>query len=479
MKGYGLLRILFLYYELPLTFDKIKGMENRIHIDNRHFYRTLLAVAVPIALQNLISSSFFLVDTVMVGKLGELALASTGLATQVFHVHWMMIFGFCTGCSTFYSQFWGAKDLPNIRKVVGVAWTFCLAASLLFFCAGLFAPQGVLALFTNDPSAKIVGTGYLRIAAVNFLLVAAAQPLVAALRSTQQAKIPLYITIIAFFTNTVLNYGLIFGKLGMPRMEVRGAALATVISRLVELLATAYFVFGRKNVLSGKLKEFFAFDRGFMLRVLKNASATTANETLWGAGIAAQNAAYGRMGVTAFAAYKAASSIADFFLMACFATSAASLVLLGEQLGQGNYDYAKALSRKLLHVGLGFSVFMAALMYLCRAPFIGLFTLTDEAKLWTNRILLITALVQPLQNHNAFQVCGTMRSGGDARFAAICEVATVWVIRVPLAFLGALVLKLPIYLVALLCEAESVIKAVILYVRYRSDKWMKNMIEGM
>ena len=227
-------------------------MENRIHIDNRHFYRTLLAVAVPIALQNLISSSFFLVDTVMVGKLGELALASTGLATQVFHVHWMMIFGFCTGCSTFYSQFWGAKDLPNIRKVVGVAWTFCMAASLLFFCAGLFAPQGVLALFTNDPSAKIVGTGYLRIAAVNFLLVAAAQPLVAALRSTQQAKIPLYITIIAFFTNTVLNYGLIFGKLGMPRMEVRGAALATVISRLVELLATAYFVFGRKNVLSGK-----------------------------------------------------------------------------------------------------------------------------------------------------------------------------------------------------------------------------------
>ena len=170
---------------------------------------------------------------------------------------------------------------------------------------------------------------------------------------------------------------------------------------------------------------------------------------------------------------------ADFFLMACFATSAASLVLLGEQLGQGNYDYAKALSRKLLHVGLGFSVFMAALMYICRGPFIGLFTLTDEAKLWTNRILLITALVQPLQNHNAFQVCGTMRSGGDARFAAICEVATVWVIRVPLAFFVALVLKLPIYLVALLCEAESVIKAVILYVRYRSDKWMKNMIEGM
>ena len=178
-------------------------MEHGIHIDNRKFYRTLLAVAVPIALQNLISSSFFLVDTVMVGKLGELALTGTGLATQAFSVHWMMIFGFCTGCSTFYSQFWGTKDLPNIRKVVGVAWTFCMAASLLFFCACAFAPHWVLSLFTNDPVVNDVGTGYLRIAAINFLLVAAAQPLVVALRSTQQTKIPLYITIIAFFSNTI------------------------------------------------------------------------------------------------------------------------------------------------------------------------------------------------------------------------------------------------------------------------------------
>jgi putative MATE family efflux protein len=415
----------------------------------------------------------------MVGKLGELALTGTGLATQAFSVHWMMIFGFCTGCSTFYSQFWGTRDLPNIRKVVGVAWTFCMAASLLFFCACAFAPHWVLSLFTNDPVVNDVGTGYLRIAAVNFLLVAAAQPLVVALRSTQQTKIPLYITIIAFFSNTILNYALIFGKFGLPRMEVRGAALATVISRVIELLATAYFVFGRKNVLAGPLKEFFAFDREFLTRVLKNAAATTINEGLWSAGMAAQNAAYGRMGVTAFAAYKAASSIADFFLMACFATSAAALILLGEQLGQGNYEYAKALSKKLLHAGLAFSVFMATLMYVCRGPFIGLFTLTDEAQLWTNRILLITALCQPLQNHNAFQVVGTMRSGGDAKFAAICEVATVWAIRVPLAFFGALVLKLPIYLVVLLCEAESVIKGIILYVRYRSGKWMKNMIEGM
>ncbi len=454
-------------------------MENGLHIDNRQFYRTLLAIAVPVALQNLVSSSFTLVDNVMVGRLGELALASTGLATQMFHVHWMMIFGFCTGCSTFYSQFWGTRDIPNIRRVLGIGWTVCVGASLLFFCAATFAPHWVLSLFTNEQAVIETGAGYIRIAGVNFLLIAVCQPIVAALRSTQQAKIPLYITIIAFATNTILNYGLIFGRLGMPRMEVRGAALATVISRVVELGATLYFVYGRKNILAGPLREFFSFNGEFLKRVLMNAAATTANETLWGAAIAAQSAAYGRMGVTAYAAYRAAMAISDFFLMACFATSSAALVLLGEQLGKGNYDYAKLLATKLLRVGLGFSVFMATLMYVLRGPFIGLFNLTPEARVWTNRVLLITALAQPLQNHNAFQVCGTMRSGGDAKFAAISEIATVWLIRVPLTFLGALVLQLPIYLVALLAEAESAIKAVILYVRYRSGKWMKNMIEGL
>ena len=245
-------------------------METGLHIDNRQFYRTLLAVAVPMALQNLVSSSFTLVDNVMVGKLGELALTSTGLATQVFAVHWMMTFGFCTGCSTFYSQFWGTRDMKSIRKVLGIGWMVCLLVSLPFFLAACFAPHWVLSLFTNDAMVIETGTGYIRIAAVNFLLVALTQPMVTALRSTQQTKIPLYITIIAFFTNTLLNYGLIFGNFGLPRLEVKGAALATLIGRLVELLATFYFVFGKRNPLAGPWKQFFAFDRHFVKRVLTN-----------------------------------------------------------------------------------------------------------------------------------------------------------------------------------------------------------------
>ncbi|MCQ2561980.1 MAG: polysaccharide biosynthesis C-terminal domain-containing protein, partial [Clostridia bacterium] len=215
-------------------------MNTSVHIDNRQFYRTLLAIAVPIALQNLIASSFTMVDNIMVGKMGETALASVGLATQLFSVQWMMIFGLCSGCSTFYSQFWGTSDVKSIRKTLGFAWTACVSLSLIFFLVAQFAPGFVLGLFTNEPIAIEQGKGYLTIAAVNFLFVAICQPVVAALRATQQTKPPLYITIAAFFTNTCLNYCLIFGNFGFPRLEIRGAAIATGISRALETVLTLY-----------------------------------------------------------------------------------------------------------------------------------------------------------------------------------------------------------------------------------------------
>lgn len=454
-------------------------MDALVKIDNRQFAKTLAAIAVPIALQMLVSGSFTLVDNVMVGSLGELALTSTGLATQIFSVHWMMVFGFCTGCSTFFSQFWGTKDVKNIKKVIGIGWSACLAASVVFFAASVLAPQRVLGLFTDDEAVIALGTGYMTIASVNFLMVAVCQPLVTALRATQQSRIPLYITAVAFVANTFLNYCLIFGNFGMPRMEIKGAALATVISRVVELLATLFFVFVRKNPLSGKLAEYFGFDAAFAARVFKNAMATTLNETLWGAGMAAQSAAYGRMDVTAFASFKAAQTISEFFLLSCFAVANAALVLIGERLGRGEYDYARALASKLLLAGQLFSLCMVALMLMLRAPFVDLFELSAQARGWVFNILLVSACMQPVHIHNAMQVTGIMRSGGDARFAAICETATIWLIRVPLAFWGALALRLPIYLVVLLCEAESLVKGIALFVRYRSGKWIKNMIGGM
>ena len=443
------------------------------------FYKTLVKIALPIALQGLISSSLTLLDNLMVSKLGELSLTAVGLAIQSFNIHWMMIFGFCSGCSTFYTQFWGIKDMKNIRKVIGIALTTCFTLSLLFFIAGFSFPVGVLNLLTNSPEAAVLGAEYLKIAAINFILIGITQPFMAALRATQQTKIPMYISIASFFTDVIFNYLLIFGKFGFPMMGVRGAALATVMARALELILAVYFVFVRKNLIAGKIKEFFSFNWKYVKRVYSNALATTCNEVMWSSAVVAENAAYGHMTVTAYAAIQASATIMDLFQMACFSIGDASMILIGERLGRNEIEEARTISKKLLRTALVFGAGVAGVLCPINRPIISLFTLTELGVFYARRLIIFRALNIPINLQNGIMISGTFRAGGDAKFAAITEISLMLLVAVPICFLGALILKLPVYWVYLMTMSEGFIKLIILRKRYNSGKWLKNMISGM
>ena len=446
---------------------------------DKNFYKKLIGIALPIALQSLISSSLTLLDNLMVSKLGELALTSVGLATQSFSLQWMMIFGFCSGCSTFFTQFWGVRDLKNIRKTVGVALMTCFSVSFVLFLIGLLCPVSVLRLFTNSEEAAVLGAKYLRIASVNFLLISLTQPLATSLRATQQTRIPMYISIAAFVTDALFNYLLIFGKLGFPQLGVAGAAIATVLARVLELTLTVIVIFKGNNIIKGKIREFFDFDRNFVRHIYANAVITTVNETLWCGAIVCQNAAYGHLGVTAYAAVQASTTVMDLFQMACFSVGDASLILIGEQLGQNKIEEGRKISARLLKVGWGLSVFMSTLLIIFNRPIISLFSLSELGVHYANKIIVIRALLFPLQLQNGLLVSGIFRAGGGAKFAAISEILIMWIYTVPAAFVGALVFQLPIYRVVLLVQLESVVKGVILLKYYFSGKWLKNMISGL
>jgi putative MATE family efflux protein len=448
-------------------------------IENKKFYATLAAVALPIALQSLISSSLTLVDNLMVGQLGESALSSVGLAIQIFNMQWMVIFGFCTGCSTFITQFWGVKDLSNIRKVTGLGITVCFSISMLFFLTAALVPEFVLGVFTDIPVAIEMGSDYVRTAAPCFLLIAVTQPISATLRATQQTRIPLYVTAFAFCLNTSLNYILIFGHFGAPAMGITGAAMATVASRVVEASLMAGIILSKKNVLSGKIKEFFSFNLNFVRRVFRNATATTVNEGLWGAADAAYNAAYGRMGVTAFAAVQASSTIMNLFAYAAFSMGDASLILIGERLGRGDTEGAYEISQKLVRVGIAVGILLGVMVVVFSGPILGMFELTAEGLYLAKRVIIVRGLVLPMSLYIVIHITGTLRAGGDTKFAMLCEVATMWLIGVPIAFLGALYFKLPIYVIVLLVQIESLTKSILLRKRYRSKKWLNNMIQNM
>lgn len=453
--------------------------QGSIQIENKSLLHALGMVALPIALQSLITSSLSFVDNLMIGAVGESALAATGLATQFYFIQWMMLFGFCSGCSTFMAQFWGVKDLKSIRKVAGFAAVACFSASLLFFLVAVFAPGFVIRLFTDIPEIIELGKGYVRMGALCFLCTSITVPLTAALRTTQQTAIPLKISILAFSMNTFLNYVFIFGNFGVPALGVRGAALATVFSRVVELSLVLIAIFVKKNILAGPLSDFLGWDKAFLKRIVTNAIPTTVNETVWGLGTAAYNAAYGRMGVTEFAAMQASTTINSMFVLASFSLGDALLILVGQRLGQGELDYAYELAKKILKFGLIVGVAAGTVLVISSRLIVQCFDFTPDGRRYAVLILTVYGSFMWLKLFSGMNVTGSFRVGGDTKYAMMMEICTMWLVGVPLAYMGALYLKLPIYIVALIVQTEEVVKGVLCYRRFKSKKWVRNMIRGI
>lgn len=415
----------------------------------------------------------------MVGSLGETELAAVGVASQIFFIHWMLMFGFTSGSATFMAQFFGSNNLSSIRKTAGFAITVCGGFSLILFGIAFFAPEWVLSIFTDIPEVLALGKGYVRSVAFTMLMISITVPLTASLRATHQTHIPLLISIGVFSTNTFLNYILIFGNFGAPVLGVTGAGIATLIARTLEILLVLYMVFGRRNLIAGKLREFFGWSRAFVLRVTRNAVPTTINETMWGIGTAMYVAAYARIGVTEYAAVQASNTINHVFIMAAFSLGDAALILVGQKIGEGKLDYSYYLGKRLLRIGTIIGALLGLLLILFSKPLISLFGFTPQGAQYAFLILLIYGISMGPQLYNGMNIVGTLRAGGDTRFAMLTECGTIWLVGVPLAFLGALVLELPIYWVVLMVKMEEVVKFFILHRRFISGRWVKNVIKDL
>lgn len=445
-------------------------------INNKSLLKTMAAVALPIALQSLIGSSLNLVDNLMVGSLGEAELNAVGVSVQFYFVHWMLLYGFTSGTATFMAQYFGVKDFHNIRKTVGFALTVTVSVSMLFFLTALIFPHYVLRIFTRFPEIIELGSGYVRACAPAFLFTAVTVPFTSALRATQQTRLPLYISGAAFLTNTFLNYLLIFGSWGAPKLGVAGAALATMIARGLEMSLILYMVFGRKNKLCGPIREFFSYTKSSAVKIVKNAVPTTINETMWGLGTSLYVAAFARIGVTEGAAVQACSTINNLFIMAAFSIGDATLILVGQKLGEGKLDYAYQLAKKMVKIGLVIGLAAGGLLIVFGKPLLSLFEFTDRGAHFALLILIVYGCTMWLTVYNAVNVTGVLRCGGDTRFAMLAEVLAVWCVGVPAAFLTALVLQWPIYFAVLAVKLEDVVKGIAVTKRFFSKKWVKNVI---
>jgi putative MATE family efflux protein len=449
---------------------------NLSFLRDRAFLRELLVIAIPISFQQLITASLNMIDVIMVGQLGETAIAALGLANQIFFVLILILFGTTSGMAIFTAQYWGKREIEPIRKVLGMSLIVSISVAILFSLVALLMPETALGFYTKDAEVIELGSSYLRIIGFTYIPVAIVTAYVAVLRSIHLIRMTVIVTVSALVLKTVLGYGLIFGIAGLPALGVRGAAIGTAAGWTLELVLLFILVYTLKTPLAANPLTFFSFDMSFFARVLKTALPATANEFFWSLGITTYNAIYAHIGTDAIAAINVNATIEELGFVIFIGLGNACSVLVGNRIGAGQKEEAHEIVRRGLILGVFFAFSIGAPILLLRDAVVGLYELSPGGAANVRWLLTVMAGTLWIRMFNFTIFIGALRAGGDTRFALLMEICSIWLIGVPAAYVGAFVLHLPVYLVYLMVMLEELAKAFISGSRYRSKKWIHDLV---
>lgn len=439
------------------------------------FLKKAVRIALPVAMQGMLNTIVNLVDTMMIGALGATAIAAVGLANKVFFVFTLLVFGIVSGSGVLAAQYWGNGDIKNIKKVVGLALTLAVAASIAFLVPAVVCPEAVMRIFTASEDAIQVGAGYLTIVALSYPATAVSNTFVAMLRATGRVKAPVVISSCTIFINIFFNYTFIYGNFGAPAMGAAGAALATLMARLAEALSIILVVYLGKASVAARFKEMFGYSREFLVQFFSTTSPVIANEFIWGLGTTLYSLAYGRMGNDAVAAITIATTIQDIVTVLFQGLSAATAVIMGNEMGAGKLKRAERYAKNFLILQFIVTILGALFCVAIRWQIIGVYNITPEIAESVSRCIIVFALFMPFKMFNYVMVVGILRSGGDTKMCLLLDCSGVWMIGVPMAFLGGLFFGFPIHIVYAMVMLEEVYKAVFGYWRYRQKKWLRNL----
>lgn len=449
---------------------------NLSFLKDRTFLRELLVIAIPISFQQLINASLNMIDVIMVGQLGETAIAALGLSNQVFFVLILILFGLTSGMAIFTAQFWGKQEIEPIRKVLGISLITSILVALIFTFAAIFIPETVLGFYTKDAEVIKLGSSYLSIVGFTYIPIAIATAYIAILRSIQLIRLTVIATVSALIFKTILGYGLIFGIGGLPALGVRGAAIGTASGWTLELILLLIFIYTQKTPLAANPLTFFSFDLAFFTRVLRTVLPAVANEMFWSLGITTYNAIYAHIGTDSIAAINVNATLEELGFVVFIGLGNACAVLVGNRIGAGRKDEAYEVVRRVIILGVAFALSVGLIIFFLRDVVVGLYDLSPSGENNVRWLLLVMASTLWIRMFNFSIFIGALRAGGDTRFALIMEICSIWLIGVPAAYVGAFVLHLPVYFVYLMVVLEEVAKAFVSAWRFRSRKWIHDLV---
>lgn len=439
------------------------------------YFTNIRKIAVPIIIQQFTFAALNMLNVVLVGQKGETSVAAVGLAGQLAFLLNLVHFGIISGAAMFTAQFWGRNDVPNLRRVLGLCLMFAVLTSLIFFALAQLIPSQILGIYTKDAAVIELGADYIRTFSWTFLFLAITVSYGFVMRSTGIVKIPTAISVTALLISTALSYSLIFGTFGLPEMGIQGAAVAAVAARALECLALVIYSYTQKTPVAASLRELTDFDAAFAGRVIKPLLPVILNELFWALGITSYNAIYGRMGTESFAAMNIVGTVEQLAFVIFIGVSNATSVLVGNRIGAGKEDEAYVYAGRSLGLGIAGGIVTGLLLQLVKAPILSLYNVSPEVIANAGNVINVISFLLWMRVNNMTIVVGILRAGGDTRFSLFLDGIIIWIVGVPMAYLGANVFHLPVYFVYLCAMSEEATKWILGISRYRSRKWIHNL----
>lgn len=441
-------------------------------LKNKDFYKMFVVLTISIALQNLLTYSVNLVDNVMLGRYSEISMSGVSLCNQIQFFLQMLVEGVGIGVVVLGAQYWGKRDVKPISNIIGSALRFGVGISGILFFLVLFFPSGILRLLTNDQEVLKEGISYIRIICFSYVIFALTNMLVASLRSVGIVKIGYIITASTLINNICLNSILIYGRFGFPELGVKGAAIATLISRCLELFIVIYYLKFKEKILKLNVRKLIQFDTSYIQDYVKVALPVLVTQGLWGIAQMVQTGILGHMGLAAIAANSIAITVVQIVTVVIYGSAGAAGIMTGKAVGEGKMDKIKENTKtfQILFVILG--IVTSIIIFIIREPILNIYVISGEAKELAAKFLLILSITTL---GTAYQMCcdvGIIRGGGDTKFPMYNNNFFMWIIIIPSAAISAFVLQLSPVFVFMCLKADQILKCPVIAWRVNSYRWI-------
>ena len=440
------------------------------------FYKAFFTMTLTLALQNLIVFGVNLADSVMMGAYSETALSGVGICNNIQFFLNMAASGISSGMTVIASQYWGQKETKPIHKVSAVAMWLGIIFTTLIFAFAAIAPETLIRLFTDKDAVIDQAVLYLDVIKYTYLMYTLSTILLAILRSVETVKIGFYVSLSSFALNIFLNYALIYGKFGAPEMGIRGAAVATLVSRAIELAVTVIYILAIDKKLNVRIRDLFTTDAQMVKDYFKTGLPLMMSSVSWGIAMSIQGAIIGRLIESAIAANSIATTLFQVATVICYASSNAACVLIGKTVGENmSMDIIKRRSKSLQLIFLAIGVASSAILLIAKNLIVGFYNASPETLEITNQFIWVLSITVIGTAYEAPCLCGIVSGGGETSFVLKNDIIFMWLIVLPMSALSAFVFHLPVWVTFACLKADQVLKCAVAVVKVNKFNWVKTV----